>query len=54
MVGEPLDQGDARPHFGLGTRSKVDRLELRWPSGVTQVITNLNADQILKVTEPNS
>ena len=49
-----LSQGDPRPHFGLGNRSKVDRLELRWPSGVTQVITNINADQILKVTEPNS
>jgi len=47
-----LTQSDARPHFGLGTRTKLDRLEVRWPSGRTQVLTNLAVDQILKVKEP--
>ncbi len=47
-----LTQGDTRPHFGLGARSKIDRLELRWPSGQVQVLTNIAADQILKVKEP--
>ena len=47
-----LLQGDPRPHFGLGTREKVDRLEIRWPSGTVQALTNLAADQILKIREP--
>jgi hypothetical protein len=47
-----LLQGDPRPHFGLGARTKVDRLEIRWPSGTVQVLTNLPSDQILKIQEP--
>lgn len=47
-----LFQGDPRPHFGLGTRSRVDRLEIRWPGGTVQVLTNLASDQILKIREP--
>ena len=49
-----LMQSDPRPHFGLGKHEKVDRLEIRWPSGTVQVLTNLSADQILKVKEPKS
>jgi len=48
-----LSQGDPRPHFGLGPRARVDRLEIRWPSGRVQVLTNLAPDQILKVREPD-
>ena len=47
-----LSQGDARPHFGLGPRQKVDRLEIRWPSGCVQVLTSITSDQILKIQEP--
>jgi hypothetical protein len=47
-----LVQGDSRVHFGLGARSKVDRLEIRWPSGAVQTLENVAADQILKVREP--
>ncbi|PTY02823.1 CRTAC1 family protein [Opitutaceae bacterium EW11] len=49
-----LIQGDARPHFGLGTHTKVDRLEIRWPSGRVQVLTDVSVDQILNVKEPQS
>ncbi len=49
-----LTQSDPRPHFGLGARVKVDRLEIRWPSGRVQVLTDIPADQILKVKEPQS
>ncbi len=49
-----LTQSDARPHFGLGARKKVDRLEIHWPSGRVQVLTDIPADQILKVKEPQS
>jgi hypothetical protein len=49
-----LMQSDARPHFGLGAHAKVDRLEIRWPSGRVQVLTGIAADQILKIKEPQS
>jgi enediyne biosynthesis protein E4 len=47
-----LSQNDQRIHFGLGKRQKVDRIEIRWPSGKHQVIENVKPNQILKVTEP--
>jgi hypothetical protein len=43
---------DARAHFGLGDRTKIDRLEIRWPSGTTQVLENVAADQVLRIKEP--
>lgn len=42
---------DKRVHFGLGTATVVDRIELAWPSGIKQVLTNVKADQILTVKE---
>ncbi len=42
---------DKRVHFGLGDASVIDRIELAWPSGIKQVLTNVKADQILTVTE---
>ena len=44
-------QNDLRVHFGLGKTSHVDRLELRWPSGRVEILTNLKADQILMVAK---
>jgi hypothetical protein len=44
---------DRRVHFGLGADTAVRELTLSWPSGKTQILTNVQADQILKVTEPN-
>ncbi len=29
---------DQRPHFGLGSASKIDRIEVRWPDGVKQEV----------------
>lgn len=48
-----LMQGDARVHLGLGQAEKVDRLEILWPDGRSQVLPDLPADQILKLREPN-
>jgi len=42
---------DKRVHFGLGSASVVDAIELTWPSGIKQVLKNVKADQILTVTE---
>jgi hypothetical protein len=38
--------------FGLGAATRADRLTLHWPSGITQTIGNIPADQLLQVTEP--
>ncbi|HTS12044.1 MAG TPA: CRTAC1 family protein [Candidatus Limnocylindrales bacterium] len=38
--------------FGLGPESSARRIEIRWPSGQTQQLRNVPANQILKVREP--
>jgi hypothetical protein len=43
---------DKRVHFGLGNAAVVDKIELAWPSGIKQVLTNVKADQIITITEP--
>jgi enediyne biosynthesis protein E4 len=40
-------------HFGLGDAKSVDEIEIRWPSGIKQVLKDVNADQILHVKETN-
>ena len=42
---------DKRVHFGLGSASVIDTMELTWPSGIKQILKNIKADQILTVTE---
>jgi hypothetical protein len=42
---------DKRVHFGLGSATSLDRIEIAWPSGIKQVLTNVKADQILTVKE---
>jgi hypothetical protein len=43
---------DPRVHFGLGKDDVVKRLTIDWPSGIRQQLTDVRADQILKVVEP--
>jgi len=38
-------------HFGLGKREKIDRIEVRWIGGGTDVIENVSVDQRLIITE---
>jgi len=47
-----LSQNDPRLHFGLLKNNSVDSIEIKWPSGKFQVLKNLKANQIVKVTEP--
>lgn len=42
---------DKRVHFGLGSAAVVEKIELNWPSGIKQVLTNIKVDQVLEVTE---
>ena len=45
---------DRRVHFGLGTESRVETLEVVWPSGARQSFRDVEADQILKIKEPQA
>ena len=45
-------QSDPRLHFGLGTVSSIDRVEIRWPSGQLQVLENPEINQVLRIVEP--
>jgi enediyne biosynthesis protein E4 len=49
--GSYLSSSDLRAHFGLGPRTKIDRLEVRWPAGETQVIQDPPVDHVLIVKE---
>ena len=46
-----MSQNHQRVHVGLGKNSMVDRLTIRWPSGVVQEIGSMAADRILKIRE---
>jgi hypothetical protein len=39
-------------HFGLGAETKATTVEIDWPSGIVQTLENVDADRIVKVTEP--
>jgi len=41
-------------HFGLGKTQRIDKVEIRWPSGITQVLRDVQADQFLQVREPGN
>jgi hypothetical protein len=47
-----MSSSDKRAHFGLGTESKLQYVEIHWPSGIVQRLDRPAADQILKVEEP--
>jgi len=40
-------------HFGLGSASQVDHLEIHWPSGITQTLRNLPANHAFTLEEPS-
>ena len=42
---------DLRAHFGLGTATKIDKIEIHWPSGTHQVVTVPGIDRIVTVEE---
>jgi hypothetical protein len=45
-------QNDRKLHFGLGKTSALDHVEVRWPSGKTQTLPSLKADESHKIMEP--
>ncbi len=49
--GSYLSQNDLRVHFGLGKADKIDSVEVRWPSGHVDTLTNLQTNQFFSVLE---
>ena len=43
---------DSRVHFGLGGNEHVKEMEIRWPSGIKQVLRDIAGDRVLTVEEP--
>ncbi len=50
--GSFASSSDQRPHFGLGPATKIDKIEIRWPSGKVEVVTPPSVlDTIYAATE---
>jgi hypothetical protein len=46
-----ISQSDQRLHFGLEKRTKIDLIEIRWPSGAIDKVTGANVNKILTIKE---
>lgn len=51
-AGSYLSSSDKRLHFGLGANLRAEKLSIRWPSGISQNLTDVAADQFLRIDEP--
>jgi len=49
--GSYLSQNDLRLHFGLGSHPRADKVEVTWPSGAKEMLTNLAVDRFYVVQE---
>jgi enediyne biosynthesis protein E4 len=47
-----MGQSSPHVHVGLGNATNADLVRIEWPSGTTQELTNVAANQFLTVTEP--
>lgn len=49
--GSFASSNDPRLHFGLGTAQTIDEIQVSWPSGKVSRLTNVAANQVLKIEE---
>jgi hypothetical protein len=49
--GSYASSNDPRPHFGLGSNSKIDSVEIHWPSGAVERVTLPAVDCFFTVVE---
>ena len=50
--GSYLSASDPRVHFGLGNALIATSIQVQWPSGVEQTLTNARGDRQLEIDEP--
>ncbi|HEX8190623.1 MAG TPA: ASPIC/UnbV domain-containing protein, partial [Pyrinomonadaceae bacterium] len=46
-----ISQSDLRLHFGLERRTKIDLIEVRWPGGAVDKITDARVNCLVTVKE---
>jgi hypothetical protein len=46
-----LGQNDLRQYIGLGSITRLEKVEIRWPNGIVETITDVAAGQQVTVTE---
>src|SRR5579871_3053232 len=46
-----ISHNDMRVHFGLGAATKIDSVEVRWQSGLTETFTTVSADKLNELKE---
>ncbi|EKV03514.1 integrin/UnbV like protein [Leptolyngbya sp. PCC 7375] len=47
-------QDDKRIHFGLGDKDIISEIRIKWPSGIEQVLNNVNPNRVLQIIEAES
>jgi enediyne biosynthesis protein E4 len=47
-----LSSSDKRVHFGLGSASEAESIEIKWPSGIMQKLEHVRGDRLIRVDEP--
>jgi hypothetical protein len=51
-AGGYLAQSSRVVHFGLGDRTRIDRIEIRWPRGIVQTLENPAINTLHQIREP--
>ncbi len=51
-AGSYLSSNDKRAHFGLGDDPAATSIEIRWPSGIRQVLKDIPAGRQVRIEEP--
>lgn len=46
-----ISQSDLRQHFGFGPPARADRIEVRWPSGRVDRVSDVVAGQFIRIEE---
>jgi hypothetical protein len=46
-----ISNSDMRVHFGLGSATKIEWVQVRWPSGLVERFENLSVDAIHTLKE---
>jgi len=51
-AGSYLSQHDPRLHFGLGTATHAERIEVTWPDGSQKTLSNVPTDRVVAEPQP--
>ena len=51
--GSYASSSDQRLHFGLGSATKVDKIEIVWPDGFKEDVKVPTVDEIVTIVEGN-